>query len=41
MNADGISITTDKDLTIKVGGATTFETTGEATIKGSTINLNP
>jgi uncharacterized protein involved in type VI secretion and phage assembly len=41
MNADGISIETDKDLTIKVGGKTSFETSGEATIVGSQIKLNP
>ena len=41
LNKDGISIVTDKDLTITVGGKTNFETSGEATIKGSTIQLNP
>lgn len=41
MNKDGISLSTDKDLKITVGGATTFETSGQATIKGATIELNP
>lgn len=41
MNKDGISIATNKDLKITVGGKTTFETTGEATIKGAPIQLNP
>jgi uncharacterized protein involved in type VI secretion and phage assembly len=33
MNADGITIKTDKDFTIEAGG--------KATIKGSTVELNP
>lgn len=41
MNKDGISLSTDKDLKIKVGGKTEFETSGEATFKASTIALNP
>ncbi|MEL7097508.1 MAG: phage baseplate assembly protein V [Pseudomonadota bacterium] len=41
MNADGITIETSGDLKIIVGGATTFETKGEATHKASTIKLNP
>lgn len=41
LNKDGITIVTEKDLKITVGGETTFETTGEATIKGAPIQLNP
>ena len=41
MNADGITIETEGALNIKVGKDTTFETSGEATHKASTIKLNP
>lgn len=41
MNKDGITISTDKDLKITVGGKTSFETSGQATFKGATIELNP
>lgn len=41
MNADGITIETEGNLVLTVGGDTTFETSGEATHKASTIKLNP
>lgn len=41
LNKDGITLSTDKDLAITVGGATNFETTGEAVFKGGPIELNP
>ncbi|HEX8309329.1 MAG TPA: phage baseplate assembly protein V [Allosphingosinicella sp.] len=41
MNKDGITIETGKALNIKAGSTATIEASGEATMKGSPIQLNP
>lgn len=41
MNADGITLETQGNLTITVAGDTTIATDGEATHTASTIKLNP
>ncbi|HEX8127034.1 MAG TPA: phage baseplate assembly protein V [Allosphingosinicella sp.] len=41
MNKDGITIETGKALNVKAGSTATIEASGEATMKGSPIQLNP
>ena len=41
MNKDGITIETSKALSIKAGSTATIEASGEATVKGNPIQLNP
>jgi uncharacterized protein involved in type VI secretion and phage assembly len=41
MNKDGISIETGKALKIKAGSTASIEASGEATVKGQPIQLNP
>lgn len=41
MNKDGISIETDKALKVKAGSTASIEASGEATVKGQPIQLNP
>ena len=41
MNKDGITIETSKALKIKAGSTADIEASGEATVKGNPIQLNP
>jgi uncharacterized protein involved in type VI secretion and phage assembly len=41
MNKDGITIETGQALNIKAGSTATIEASGEATMKGAPIQLNP
>lgn len=41
MNKDGITIESAKELTVRAATTATFEASGEATVKGSPVQLNP
>ena len=41
MNKDGITIESSKEFNVKAGSTATIEASGEATMKGSPIQLNP
>jgi uncharacterized protein involved in type VI secretion and phage assembly len=41
MNKEGITIESSKALNVKAGSTATVEASGEATVKGSPIQLNP